>query len=73
MKVLRLAEVMKKTSLSRSMIYKLISEEKFPENIQISTRSVGWIDCEVDLWMENRLKKRDTEQVQTENGEGICL
>jgi len=58
MNILRLAAVVKKTGLSRAMLYKLMKNGDFPLNIPISIRSVGWLDSEVEIWMENRLELR---------------
>lgn len=55
---LRLTEVMTRTGLSRSAIYLNISEGKFPQNINLSTRSVAWLESEIDAWMKDRINKR---------------
>lgn len=73
MKILRLAEVIKKTGLSRSMLYKLMKSRAFPLNLHISMKSVGWVDSEVEKWMENRLEMRDTKGDGAANGGRVCL
>ncbi len=55
---LRLADVMARTGLSRSAIYLGISQGNFPQNINISPRSVGWLESEIDAWMQARIDKR---------------
>jgi len=57
---LRLADVMARTGLSRSSIYQNINEGKFPQNINIGTRSVGWLESEIDTWMQIRINQRST-------------
>lgn len=59
MKVLRLAQVMDSTGLGRSTIYKYISEGKFPTPLQLSERCVGWLESEVQQWIQSRLDMRD--------------
>lgn len=42
-----------------SNIYNLISQGKFPGQIELGTRSVGWVDIEVDKWLSLGVKLRD--------------
>jgi prophage regulatory protein len=72
-KILRLAAVVKKTGLSRAMLYKLMKNGAFPLNIHISMRSVGWVDSEVENWMEDRLKLRAAKGGKATTGGGGCL
>jgi prophage regulatory protein len=73
MKILRLAEVVKKTGLSRAMLYKLMKDGRFPLNLHISMRSVGWVDSEVEIWMENRLEMRAKKEGKVTAGGDVCL
>ena len=41
MRIMRLKEVIEKTGLSRSTIYNLISQGKFPKQIELGARSVS--------------------------------
>jgi len=59
MKILRLAQVMDSTGLGRSTIYKYIAERKFPIPLQLSERCVGWLESEVQQWIQSRLDMRD--------------
>ena len=54
--ILRLPQVMKRTGLSRSTIYLRISEGRFPQPISLGPRTVGWIEEEIDSWIEERVK-----------------
>lgn len=51
-KLIRLSEVMSKTGYSKSWIYKLIKKNHFPKSIKIGTRSVAFIDREIEEWIE---------------------
>lgn len=51
----RLPDVMAQTGLSRSTIYDLVSQEKFPSQINLGPRAVGWVASEVVDWIEERI------------------
>lgn len=51
-----LAKVMSKTTLSRSTLYSYIKQGKFPSPIKLGDRAIGFIDAEVDAWIEERIK-----------------
>lgn len=57
---LRLADVMARTGLSRSSIYLSISKGNFPKNINLSSRSVAWLESEIDAWIQTRINQRST-------------
>jgi len=50
-RVIRLKEVMHKTGLSRGTIYNRINEGSFPEKIQLGPRAIGFLEHEIDKWM----------------------
>lgn len=54
-RILRLDAVLDRTGLSRSLIYQLVSEGNFPAQIHLGARSVGWIEAEVDEWINARI------------------
>jgi len=51
----RLPDVMAQTGLSRSTIYSLVSQQKFPKQINLGPRAVGWVASEVSDWIEERI------------------
>ena len=53
-KILRLPEVINHTGLSRSTIYQQIADRTFPEPISIGERAVGWIEEEIDQWVQDK-------------------
>ena len=54
--ILRLPDVQKKIGLSRSSINQYVSEGSFPAPIELGPRAVGWIEAEVDEWIQGRIK-----------------
>ena len=65
-KVLRLPDVCKVTGLRRAMIYRLQSQQRFPHSISITDHAVGWIEREVQAWLEQRLAARREPGMATE-------
>ena len=51
---LRLPEVMRKTGMSRSTIYRLAAEGNFPKQFRLGPRTSGWRWGEVRSWLESR-------------------
>ena len=47
--ILRLNATLAKTGLSRSVLYSKISKGEFPKQINLSERSIGWIEDELDI------------------------
>lgn len=59
MSIIRLREVMKLTGLARSTIYKYTNAGQFPKPINLSGRSVGWVESEIHEWILGRIESRD--------------
>ncbi|TPN57393.1 MULTISPECIES: AlpA family transcriptional regulator [unclassified Mesorhizobium] len=52
-RIIRLRTVLDRTGLSRSTIYRKISEGTFPAQIKISINGAGWRESEIDRWIDN--------------------
>lgn len=59
--ILRLAQVKAKTGISRSGIYQKIAEGNFPKPVPLGPRAVGWIESEIEGWLEQAKAKRGLE------------
>ncbi|WP_462178143.1 AlpA family transcriptional regulator [Pseudoalteromonas gelatinilytica] len=59
MRLIKLKEVMAKTSLGHSSIYKFIAEGTFPKQVSLGAKSVAWVESEVDDWIMKRVGERD--------------
>jgi len=53
--ILRRREVEARTGLSRSTIYLRCSQKTFPTPIQLGGRAVGWVESEIDAWLQEQI------------------
>jgi len=51
----RLHTVMARSGLPRSTIYHKMSQDEFPQTVNLGLRSVGWISAEVEEWIQDRI------------------
>lgn len=56
-KIQRLPEVKSLTGLSRSTIYLRMSEGRFPKPISLGGRAVGWLEEEIQTWIQERIEE----------------
>ena len=54
-RVLRWPELQHKVGYSRSNIYYLIDQGHFPPPIKLGARAVGWLESEVNAWIQDRI------------------
>ena len=57
--VLRLRDVKSRTGKSTSGIYADMAAGRFPKPIPLGERAVGWLESEIDSWIEACLRKRE--------------
>ena len=62
-RLMRRPEVQRTTGLSRSSLYRLIAEGRFPPSIRLSEKSVAWLASEVDGWIAERVTASRTKGV----------
>ena len=53
-RLIRLPEVCRLTGLSKSTIYRLIGQGRFPNSVNCSDRGVAWRELEVRDWIRAR-------------------
>jgi prophage regulatory protein len=58
--MLRMPDVLKKTALSRSQIYRLIKQDEFPRQVRLGERAAGWVEEEVAGWLRERIERSRT-------------
>ena len=59
MRLLKINPVMNLSGLSRSSVYSLAQQDKFPKPVKLSERSSGWVEDEVLEWVSERIKERN--------------
>lgn len=59
---LRLPELVSRTGLSKSTIYKMIREGAFPDSVPIYGQSVAWLSSEVSEWTAARINARSEQK-----------
>lgn len=57
--LIRRKEVERLTALSRSRIYDLMRQGKFPKPVSLGSQSVAWILREVESFIDERIAARD--------------
>ena len=55
LKFIRLSEVQRRTGYSKAWLYRLISQKKFPASVKIGSRSIAFIESEIDEWINQRI------------------
>ncbi|KJF78431.1 helix-turn-helix transcriptional regulator [Morganella morganii] len=53
--LIRLPEVIRRTGYSKPWLYKLIDAGKFPKQVKIGSRSIAFVESEVDAWVANKI------------------
>ena len=53
--ILRLPSVLKRTGLSRSTVYLMISKGQFPAPVSLGERAVGWVESQIDQWLDEKI------------------
>jgi len=56
-RILRLPEVINRVGLRRASIYAAISAGTFPRQVPLGARAVGWIENDIEAWLEARIQK----------------
>lgn len=57
-KILRKPEVVEKTGLANSTLYAAIARGEFPAPLKLGVRASGWLESEVEAWLESRVALR---------------
>ena len=52
-RIIRLKTVLARTGLSRSTMYRKISEGTFPSQVKISVQGTGWRESAINRWIDD--------------------
>ena len=55
LRLLRASEVVHRIGVGRSMLFQLVAKREFPQPIRITSRNVGFVESEVDGWINARI------------------
>ncbi|MEN0583413.1 MULTISPECIES: AlpA family transcriptional regulator [unclassified Kosakonia] len=55
--LIRLPEVQRRTGYSKAWIYRLLKEKRFPQSIKIGSRSIAFVESEIDDWINQRIEE----------------
>ena len=58
--MIKIGDVVKKTRLSKATFYRLVNSGKCPKQVIMSERSAIWLEDEVEEFIEDRIRRRDT-------------
>ncbi|MEY0768172.1 AlpA family transcriptional regulator [Providencia huaxiensis] len=61
--LIRLPEVMRRTGYAKAWLYVLIARNEFPKPVKIGTRSIAFVESEVDEWVANKIAESRTGEV----------
>jgi predicted DNA-binding transcriptional regulator AlpA len=59
MRLLKIEDVMRKTTLSAKSIINNSSAGKFPSPVPLFDDKEGWVEAEVDAWIRDSIEDRD--------------
>ena len=57
-RILRLSDVLYRTGLSRTTLYRKIAEGTFPPQVRISQKGSGWRASAVETWIDDPVAYR---------------
>ena len=57
MNLIKLPEVISKTTLKKSSIYALMLKGEFPKNIKLGERAVAWNSDQIDDWILAKIEE----------------
>jgi prophage regulatory protein len=58
-RIVRFPEACTKTGYSRPHIYRKIKDGTFPLPVKLGDKAVGFVEDEIDAWIEQRIALRD--------------
>ena len=60
-RILRWHDVKPLVGISRSQAHLLVSQGRFPAPIKLAKRASGWLESEIQEWIQQRIIKRNNQ------------
>lgn len=70
-RIIRMDTVLFRTGLSRSTIYRKITEGTFPAQLKISTNGAGWRESDINRWVANPVGWRAVNDNEDPGGKAV--
>lgn len=61
--LIRLPDVQRRTGYGKAWVYVLIARNEFPKPVKIGSRSIAFVESEVDAWVANKIAESRTGEV----------
>lgn len=71
-KILRLPDIEDRTGLGKSSIYAKIKVGDFPQPVRLGARSIGFIEEEINNWIETRARGFSAPVIPVRKGGASC-
>jgi prophage regulatory protein len=68
MLLLTMNEVIQRTRLSRSTIYRKMKAGTFPAPLDLSENRIGWMESEIETWVGSRKRRGTVVRLPVEEG-----
>lgn len=66
-KIIRSKQLCEILSVSRTTLWRMENEGQLPARIQISKRSVGWLDSDIEDWLERKANANTNQEITSSN------
>ncbi|EGT5683797.1 helix-turn-helix transcriptional regulator [Cronobacter turicensis] len=53
--LIRMPEILRRTGYGKAWIYRLIAQGRFPHPVKIGSRSIAFVESEIDEWINQRI------------------
>lgn len=57
--ILRTPKVQERLGVTRTTLWRWVKAGRFPKPVQLGPQAVGWLEHEIDAWLEARAAERD--------------
>ena len=59
LQMIKINEIVKITSISKTTIYRLMKLNRFPKSRKLGLRAVGWVRYEVEDWLQSCVRYKN--------------